>query len=31
MGATLEAFEIERTGFLRPVGRAIAALEAAAD
>jgi len=31
MGANLEAFEIERTAFLRPVGRSIAALEAAAD
>lgn len=30
MGANLEAFEIERTAFLRPVGRA-AAFEAAAD
>jgi glycerol-3-phosphate dehydrogenase len=31
MGANLEAFEMERTGFLRPVGRTAAALEAAAD
>ena len=31
MGANLEAFEIERTAFLRPVGRSSAALEAAAD
>ena len=31
MGANLEALEMERTGFLRPVGRATAALEAAAD
>jgi len=31
MGASLEAFEMERTAFLRPVGRATAALEAAAD
>jgi glycerol-3-phosphate dehydrogenase len=31
MGANLEAFEMERTAFLRPVGRAPAALEAAAD
>jgi glycerol-3-phosphate dehydrogenase len=31
MGANLEAFEMERTAFLRPVGRAAAALEAAAD
>jgi glycerol-3-phosphate dehydrogenase len=31
MGANLEAFEMERTAFLRPVGRAVAALEAAAD
>jgi glycerol-3-phosphate dehydrogenase len=31
MGANLEAFEMERTAFLRPVGRATAALEAAAD
>ena len=30
LGANLEAFEMERTGFLRPAGRA-AALEAAAD
>jgi glycerol-3-phosphate dehydrogenase len=31
MGANLEAFEMERSAFLRPVGRATAALEAAAD
>src|SRR5271169_31430 len=31
MGANLEAFEMERAGFLRPVGRSTAALEAAAD
>jgi len=31
MGANLEAFEMERAAFLRPVGRATAALEAAAD
>jgi glycerol-3-phosphate dehydrogenase len=31
MGANLEAFEMERTAFLRPVGRVNAALEAAAD
>jgi len=31
MGANLEAFEIERTAFLRPVGRSTAAFEAAAD
>jgi glycerol-3-phosphate dehydrogenase len=31
MGANLEAFEMERTAFLRPVGRTTAALEAAAD
>jgi len=31
MGANLEAFETERTAFLRPVGRPDAALEAAAD
>jgi glycerol-3-phosphate dehydrogenase len=31
MGANLEAFETERAAFLRPVGRAPAALEAAAD
>ncbi len=31
MGANLEAFEMERTAFLRPVGRAAAAMEAAAD
>jgi glycerol-3-phosphate dehydrogenase len=31
MGSNLEAFELERTAFLRPVGRAVAALEAAAD
>jgi glycerol-3-phosphate dehydrogenase len=31
MGANLEAFEMERTAFLRPVGRATAAMEAAAD
>jgi glycerol-3-phosphate dehydrogenase len=31
MGANLEAFEMERAAFLRPVGRAPAALEAAAD
>jgi glycerol-3-phosphate dehydrogenase len=31
MGANLEAFEIERTAFLRPVGRTAAAMEAAAD
>jgi glycerol-3-phosphate dehydrogenase len=31
MGANLEAFETERTAFLRPVGRAPAAFEAAAD
>jgi glycerol-3-phosphate dehydrogenase len=31
MGANLEAFEMERTAFLRPVGRGAAALEAAAD
>ena len=31
MGANLEAFETERAAFLRPVGRATAALEAAAD
>jgi glycerol-3-phosphate dehydrogenase len=31
MGANLEAFETERTAFLRPVARGTAALEAAAD
>jgi len=31
MGANLEAFEMERAAFLRPVGRTPAALEAAAD
>ena len=31
MGANLEAFEMERTAFLRPVGRPAAALEAGAD
>lgn len=31
MGANLEAFETERSAFLRPVGRASSALEAAAD
>ncbi len=31
MGANLEAFETERSAFLRPVGRAAAAFEAAAD
>lgn len=31
MGANLEAFEVERSAFLRPAGRAAAALEAAAD
>ena len=31
MGANLEAFEMERAGFLRPVGRAPGAFEAAAD
>src|SRR5580700_494013 len=31
MGANLEAFETERSAFLRPVGRATAAFEAAAD
>jgi glycerol-3-phosphate dehydrogenase len=31
MGANLEAFEMERTAFLRPVGRRNAALQAAAD
>jgi glycerol-3-phosphate dehydrogenase len=31
MGANLEAFEIERTAFLRPVGRGSIALQAAAD
>ena len=31
MGANLEAFEMERSAFLRPVGRATAAFEAAAD
>jgi len=31
MGANLEAFEMERTAFMRPVGRAAAAFEAAAD
>ena len=31
MGANLEAFEMERTAFLQPVGRIAAALEAAAD
>ena len=31
MGANLEAFEMERTAFLRPADRAAAALEAAAD
>ena len=31
MGANLEAFETERTAFLRPVGRQDVALEAAAD
>jgi glycerol-3-phosphate dehydrogenase len=31
MGANLEAFEMERSAFLRPVGRGAAALEAAAD
>jgi len=31
MGANLEAFEMERAAFLRPVGRAPAAFEAAAD
>jgi glycerol-3-phosphate dehydrogenase len=31
MGANLEAFETERSAFLRPVGRSTAAFEAAAD
>jgi glycerol-3-phosphate dehydrogenase len=31
MGANLEAFETERTAFLRPAGRSAAAFEAAAD
>jgi hypothetical protein len=31
MGANLESFETERSAFLRPVGRATAAFEAAAD
>jgi glycerol-3-phosphate dehydrogenase len=31
MGANLENFEMERTAFLRPVGRSSAALQAAAD
>jgi glycerol-3-phosphate dehydrogenase len=31
MGANLEAFEMERAAFLRPVGRSAAAFEAAAD
>ncbi|MGB2606525.1 MAG: glycerol-3-phosphate dehydrogenase/oxidase [Candidatus Sulfotelmatobacter sp.] len=31
MGANLESFETERSAFLRPVGRAAAAFEAAAD
>jgi len=31
MGANLEAFEVERSAFLRPAGRADAAFEAAAD
>jgi glycerol-3-phosphate dehydrogenase len=31
MGANLEAFEMERSAFLRPVGRTTAAFEAAAD
>jgi glycerol-3-phosphate dehydrogenase len=31
MGANLEAFEMERSAFLRPVGRTSAAFEAAAD
>jgi glycerol-3-phosphate dehydrogenase len=31
MGANLESFEMERSAFLRPVGRAQAAFEAAAD
>jgi glycerol-3-phosphate dehydrogenase len=31
MGANLENFEVERSAFLRPVGRAAAAFEAAAD
>jgi glycerol-3-phosphate dehydrogenase len=31
MGTNLEAFEMERTAFLRPVGRSTTALEAAAD
>jgi glycerol-3-phosphate dehydrogenase len=31
LGANLEAFEMERTAFLRPVGRIAAALEAGAD
>ena len=31
MGANLEAFEMERSAFLRPVGHAAAAFEAAAD
>ncbi|MGA9542158.1 MAG: glycerol-3-phosphate dehydrogenase C-terminal domain-containing protein, partial [Candidatus Sulfotelmatobacter sp.] len=31
MGANLEAFETERSAFLRPVGRATTAFEAAAD
>jgi len=31
MGANLEAFETERSAFLRPVGRSVGALEAAAD
>ncbi|MGA8620025.1 MAG: glycerol-3-phosphate dehydrogenase/oxidase [Candidatus Sulfotelmatobacter sp.] len=31
MGANLESFEVERSAFLRPVGRATAAFEAAAD
>jgi glycerol-3-phosphate dehydrogenase len=31
MGANLEAFEMERAAFLRPVGRAATAFEAAAD
>jgi len=31
MGANLEAFEVERSAFLRPAGRSSAAFEAAAD
>jgi hypothetical protein len=31
MGANLEALEVERTAFLRPVAKTEAALEAAAD